>query len=321
MQRIAQIVAASLLAAGLATASTIDSGLTDSLTARGHIVTTGDPNNTALYGTNLNAGYDGVVALLTSSGGLCSGSVIGVGVHVLTAAHCITDPLGNIDVTGIDVAMFPGDGRGLTFIEATDWIVHPDWDGDFFAGNDLAIITLASLVPSSVQRYEIYRETDEFGQVVEIVGFGRSGTGATGDVLPSGTRRRAFNRFEGTFDGNTLLTDFDNGDPAQNLLQALGVTSDLGLGVLEGSTAPGDSGGPGFLGGRVASITSFGATVGPPIDIDDQLNSSYGELAGFTRVSTYQDWITDNTVPEPSTYLLIGSGLALVGLRRRRRGR
>lgn len=71
-----------------------------------------------------------------------------------------------------------------------------------------------------------------------------------------------------------------------------------GFGTLEVGIAPGDSGGPGFVDGKIAGIHSFGFTSGCGgvtniADFNCELDSSYGEMAGDTRVSTYAGWIDD----------------------------
>lgn len=94
---------------------------------------------------------------------------------------------------------------------------------------------------------------------------------------------------------------------------------------LEGSVAPGDSGGPmlidqdGTL--RVAGVNSFIHGFDAPFG-DGTDNATYSDLAGFLRVSMFNDWIDEQIgVPEPSTGLLLvaaACGLALGRPRRRR---
>jgi hypothetical protein len=50
--------------------------------------------------------------------------------------------------------------------------------------------------------------------------------------------------------------------------------------------------------------------------VDGLLNASFGGFDGMTRVSSYIQWIDDNTVPEPGSLSLTALGLlALAGRR------
>src|SRR5690606_2556212 len=67
-----------------------------------------------------------------------------------------------------------------------------------------------------------------------------------------------------------------------------------GLGQDEGLIAPGDSGGPAFIDGQIAGIASYIASLSRDNihpDIDRTINSSFGELGFWQRVSHYQQWI------------------------------
>ncbi len=275
-----------------------------------------DPNAAILTNDSFASG----VALL----GGCSGVLLGTGMHVLTAAHC----------------MNPGPSN-LTFINATGTpsyniatvTIHPDYvplNSANPAAADLAVLTLTAAVDPSIPRYPIYTGAGELGSTFIIAGYGTPGNGSSGASGSTGTLRSAQNVFEndpanllaGFMPGSFLIFDFDNGNPAQNGLGG------LGLGAAEGVGAPGDSGGPLFLfiSGvyYIAGIQSFSANVqdingATLFDIDTAVNSTYGEWGGATRVSTYQNWIAGVTsVPEPGTFLLAGLGLAgLLGRQRR----
>ena len=71
-----------------------------------------------------------------------------------------------------------------------------------------------------------------------------------------------------------------------------------GYGKYEIGIGPGDSGGPGFIDGKIAGVHSFGFThfcegVTNGTDFSCGLNSSFGEMSGDTRVSYYAGWIGD----------------------------
>ena len=236
------------------------------------------------------ASFSGVVQLThNKSGGnntACSGTLLTSGRHILTAAHCLTNGNGTIDSFSTTVRFLTPSGSYPLTVAAAQYQVHPSWNGsgDSNYGYDLAILNLPEIAPSDATRYDIYRSSDEVGKTVSIVGYGRTGTGDRGaNIAADGQRRRAWNRIEGTSydnwyqsgtggpDGKVLWYDFDGT-----------------LGQLEGFAAPGDSGGPLFIGNRIAGITSAGFETrflgGSP-------EFEFGEDASTTRVSAFADWI------------------------------
>jgi hypothetical protein len=322
--RLLVVALVALIAAGQALADSI------SLQASPYIVGAGDINNVSLYGTPRGVGYDGVGGLIVSTTAgnfLCSGSLLQGGRYVLTAAHCVTDDFGNKNVTSGTVTFFPNPtGTEVIPFDLSRISVHPLWTGDYFqAGYDIAVIGLAATASAGVERYDLFTGPGDVGSDYNVAGFGRRGSFGLGATLSSGSRRQGDNTFdlagipsEG-ISSNILLSDFDNGLALNDLLSYFGAPH-LGLGINEVSTAPGDSGGPAFIGGKIAGITSFGATAGPPIDIDSALNSSFGELNGFTRVTAYEAWV-QSVIPEPGTWASLGSflAIALAGVMRRRK--
>jgi hypothetical protein len=214
-------------------------------------------------------------------------------------------------------------GGPVTY-DGASYFVYPGWNGNFEDGNDIAIIRLSTSV-SGVSGYSIFTDNNFMGgAIAQLAGYGLSGYGSTGtneSAYPFGTLRMGQNKLDTVWNipGNPFAFDFDDGtrrrDTIGNLIRGL---RDLGTGDYEVMTAPGDSGGPSFINGQIVGIHSFGATFGRPFDVDNNLNSSFGELGGETRVAFYADWIRSTMVPEPTTIILIGSGLILVvGLRKR----
>ncbi|RZJ06061.1 MAG: trypsin-like serine protease, partial [Rubrivivax sp.] len=266
---------------------------------------------------------DGVARLIidtTEGSFLCSGALLGDGLHILTAAHCVTDGAGVLTTIG-GTASFgitpTGSFTGLLSapVAIASVTVNPGWNGDYlFNGYDLAILTLAEAAPIEATRYDIYRESDEIGRVGTKSGWGTIGQGDVGTVgSPGSGWRTGQNMWEmsaatfwedDTVNDGIMMYDFDNGLAANDAFGAYFGLNDLGLGDMEVVSAPGDSGGPTFIDGKVAGITSFGLTFtdardasgnriclpGNP-DIFCALNSSYGEFAGDTRVSAYAAWI------------------------------
>jgi hypothetical protein len=281
-----------------------------------HIVTVNDPDD---YIVDPGIGMDGVARLSINFPGasaLCTGTLLSTGRHVLTAAHCLTDDVGNFIANSATATfILPG---GEQPVPVSQFFVHPDWDGDVFNGHDIAILELVTEAPVAAERYDIYRGSDEVGQIFEKVGYGRTGTGNTGHTLPAGVRRGGENRYDALGDifdnffvaagtmnpGTQLAFDFDNGLPANDAFGMFFGLVDLGQGDLEITSAPGDSGGPSFINGQVVGVTSYGfGFLGAP-DVLAETNASYGEIAVDMRVSYYQDWIDgilDGSTPSAPT--------------------
>ena len=234
----------------------------------------------------------------------CSGTLIGGGEWILTAAHCVDREISS--------AAFLRDSS-FGFIDQV--IIHPDWQrNNFLGGGDIALLHLSSPI-NSIESAQIYTGRNELGAVGTSVGFGRTGTGLTGQQQGTfGTLRGGNNVLDvlGTtrgWDPRILLTDFDS--PLNPNESNYGSNLPLDL---EYSIGPGDSGGGLFIetadGWQIAGISSFvNSTDGNP-------DGDYGDSNGFTRVSDYAGWI-NSIVPAPSTLPLMAGGL-LFGARRRR---
>jgi len=271
----------------------------------------------------------GVVRVLAPNG-WGSGTVLWTGRHVLTAAHVVDTP--SVDTNG-DMKPDRGDGRPdagsysiqFTLADGPTRIIDSipasnvkvvtnarysltaspvpfAWSGDGFAGADIALIELPELAPVQANRHHLYTLTDVVGKTMMISGYGQTGNGNVGYQVGAGIRRSGWNTFDAT-SGDYIGHDLDNGLAANDYYGSVGLRSHTGLGpTLEAMTAPGDSGGPAFIGNQIAGVTSAGFWDRSTDLIPDVRNpdgsvkisnqGSFGEFGVHTRVSLYSGWIT-----------------------------
>ena len=279
-----------------------------------------DRNDSQYTALAAQAQYAAVGDLL-GPGFRCSGTLIAPG-WVLTAGHCLD---GGVDPTQMSFNL--GDSGGGLHFGAQSFLAptYTNFNDSVLKGDDIALLKLATM-ETTVAAATLYNGAGEIGQIGTAVGYGRTGTGLTGDTLASGTKRAGNNVVDvnGSVFGwsaNILMVDFDNPDNAND--SSLGSTNPLDL---EYSTAPGDSGGGQFMdfgaGAVLVGVTSLGAS------FDGNTNADYGDLAGYTRVSAHYDWIIETIransmmVPEPTSMAMFVTGSLLFAgcqLRRRRK--
>jgi hypothetical protein len=157
-------------------------------------------------------------------------------------------------------------GSALT-LSASALTLHPDYE-TVSNNNDLAIIRLSEPAPVIAEQFDIYRDRDEVGQSVTLIGYGAPATGLNG-LMSEGetpTKRGGTNRIDASTDtlksqplagigwriepGKQLAFDFDDGTAAHDAFGRLFGITDPGQGALEVFTSPGDSGGPLLIDGR-----------------------------------------------------------------------
>ncbi len=259
-----------------------------------------DLRNRAATGT----GYDGVVRV--SAGGFYgTGVLLYGGAAVLTAAHLFS---GNETSATVHFET----ATGKQDVASSRVLIAPTYDAAN-SSSDLALVWLSGSAPTAADRYQLYRSSDEIGQTMTLVGYGRPGTGGDGAMASySGDpiRQKASNVFDADMSalkhqlasgmgwtplpGSQLTADFDDGSAAHDALgQFLGLHQ-TGLGQSEGIITSGDSGGPAFIHGLVAGIASYSASLSQgdvKPDADGLVNSTFGEVAAWQRVSYFQQWL------------------------------
>ena len=325
---------------------------------------TADPLFWPNYGQH--SGVVGLLMDFTAASGdefVCSGSLLSDRVSILTAAHCVTDGSGALNQPmsttvffyggpNVDTQIY-GKPAGVVTLGVSNIFVNPLYTGAVIDDNDVAVLRLSNSAPSFAQSYGLYNGPLE-GLSFNVAGYGRRGSsGNTGDTLGTGVLRQGNNSYDyawgdeafgGAFTaelgpmnliGQSWVSDFDNGlaanDAGCRVVGAIvGITGtrycNLGVGSSEAGTAGGDSGGPQFIGGQIASVTSYGLTfigLGDVDCLDDptcQLNATFGEFSGYAPVYHNLAFIQGAlAVPEASRSAMLLLGLAAVGVATRKR--
>jgi len=269
-----------------------------------------------IYKTFYNDQYNGVVHISDGAYG-GTGTLLYDGRTILTAAHVVNK------APNQKVNVYFDTQNSSHKIEGSVKI-HKSYDTSN-TNYDIAIITLDENVPEEYKRYDLYRQTDEINQEFTMVGYGKYGNGMVGEIernfYENGLKLKTKNKFEADFydlslklnfnwkplKDSILAADFDSGSSSTDVIGNILDITDKGTGVVEGMIASGDSGGPAFIDDKVAGVASYSVSV-PDHDIDTEINSSFGELGAWQRVSYFNEWIDKevrNTYSDNSKELIV----------------
>ena len=183
----------------------------------------------------------------------CTGTLVSATKYI-TAAHCWDSNADGVVEqaaanTHFGVSRNPGVGGANNVASVA---LHPSWAGSMDPQFDLAVVTLSS--PINGVPFASLTDADVTGQQATKIGYGQQGDGAgpIPGVLAGAQQGLGGHNMVDAFTSNTWRTDFDS--PA-------GTSSTLGSATAlpnEVATAPGDSGGPLWVGGQLAGVLNGG---------------------------------------------------------------
>lgn len=286
----------------------------------------------------LDSGVNGVGIMYRDDGFVCTGTLINPRT-VIFAAHCVNDYTSADYSTvngGIPVAFaFEANARpgvidwisnnyrtntALSVYNVNNIAYNPDSldpPALSFLYGDVAMATLdtpAADVPtwavlfSALPAPSSISETSGTGYHVTITGYGRSGSGTTGNSFGIDFRRKTAENFlgllgslddvdaflfgeAGGYSQNLYHTDFD--DPKRENPFDFNLFKDDAL-PNEGATAGGDSGGPLILDQAFDEKTVIGVLSGGSRYFLEQPASSYGGSSFYQPLYLFWDWVAEN---------------------------
>jgi hypothetical protein len=207
------------------------------------------------YGSTYSL-YTRKIVTLSPDGKTPTGTCVLISPHwCLTAAHVVEG--------GTSVIVDAHDGpRVADHVE-----IHHEYKSERYNWHDIALVHVAE--PFSLPRYPpLIDKGDDVGSLAAVAGYGMTGPISTG-----------YDRGDGLLRAGTCVVTSHDGAALICLVRSGG--SPLPLCI-----APGDSGGPLFIDGRLAGINSFTRRDGKGVT-----RSRIGEESGHIRVSLYLGWI------------------------------
>lgn len=245
-----------------------------------------------------------VVLVKSPFGVISSGVLLPGGRHVLTAAHVVSESIGEAYATRGVVEIYSGqDCKRFSWGEI---IVHPQYQqGGVW---DAAVLVLPEKISSEITLYPIAQEAKLHTSVVKC-GWGQGGQATSGEAGESGVLRVGLNRYEANVNGALaahlairekstplVVLDFDDGTAARDAMGAFSLDHvDHGKGGWEAMPTNGDSGSPTFAWHAQRGWEIVGITVGRKgsrLDMDGRPNSSVGEWAVDLDLVAIRPWLT-----------------------------
>jgi hypothetical protein len=195
-----------------------------------------------INGEKCNIGDSSVVYLRTSNGISCTGTAISKRV-ILTAAHCVTDTIGRINVNWVDAYTAYQEG-GQSVFRSSNVKVPPWYAGGVSRDDDdSALVFFSSDLPARPMKLLQYNDLSR-GEKMHIAGYGRIGTGQASGNQTDGLQAASM-KIRVVKEGN-IVARFNHNKNGLN----------------HGNTCSGDSGGPAVvfrdLEWKIAGITSYG---------------------------------------------------------------